>query len=208
MVKKIWMPLFALFAVCAALSACNGGDEDEWDSPEPKPGPEPEPEYPRTFTRVADRVAEFKVYVGSPEGAVLMENHALTPEYFWRERMAIYPPERISFDDENIMSYPDKGWMPDRYRFSNDSLFRLLPHRDEDEWEWSAKRTGGKMDFHVGYYFLLARSEMGVVGGIGQANEWVKPENKFYDFPASFTDVRDTVAVCNIIYSYEPDKNL
>ena len=190
--RKRWQ--WTLWVAIALITiACNDNKKDE---PEP-----PAPEYPKVLELKGQRVAEFKVYVGSPDGAVLLDDHDLTPEYFWKSRLESYPSESLRFDDEDTMSHPDKGWQPLEYKFVKDSLFRYIPNWKD--WMWSAKGTPQKLEYHIGYYYARTFKEYWQTARIEQDNSWVKPEEEFYDFPASVTDLRDTVAVCNIIYTYE-----
>jgi hypothetical protein len=175
------------------LPACN---DNKGADPVPKP-PAPQLHFPRTLTLAESKVAEFEVYAGSPGGAVPLEDHSFAPGDFWEKRMAIYPPAAIRFDDAATMSYVDK-WTPDTYKFEDGKLFRKHPHADK--WIWSGTGTNEELDYHVGYYYYIAHTPHNVVG-VGQRNEWMVAE-EYFDM-ASFTDPRDRVAVCNIIYTYK-----
>jgi hypothetical protein len=180
--------LFALLVAGAILPSC--GDNNGV-------APPPAPHFPRTLTLTASRVEVFEVYEGSPAGAVPREDHGMEPGDFWAERMESYPPAAIRFDDATTMSYVDK-WTPDTYKFEEGRLYRKHPRADE--WIWSGTGTDDELDYHVFYYYYLAHAPFDV-GGTGQRNDRMTAA-EYFDM-SSFTDPRDVVAVCNIIYTYK-----
>lgn len=167
---------------------------------------EPEvPEYPKTLTLKEVKIGEFKIHVGSDEGAIEIPTTGFTPEYFWGDRLE-YAPTALRIENEEKMSRIPTDTDSDTflYEIREDSLFRF--NDPNEKWYWSAKVEEGGLVYHIGYHYAKRRNEMGQTFGIGQWNEWFEPEKQWYEWPETLTYKTDTTAWCNMLYIFEYDE--
>lgn len=161
--------------------------------------------YPITLLFSDKKIAEFKIYVGSPEGAREVSTNNLNPAMFWKDRLSYYP-SAITYDNSQTISLTPHDTESDtfNYKFIKDSLFRH--NSNIDKYIWAGVGDQHKLDYHKGYFranffdteFNFYRFY------IAQGNEWAT-EKGFIRDAYSLDDLKqetDTIMWCNIQYTY------
>jgi len=191
--RKNWIILLCLVASVGWMG-CSDNKKEEPDIPE----------YPKTLILKEVKIGEFKIYVGSEDGAIEIPTTGFTPEYFWGDRLN-YAPTALRIENEEKMTRIPTDYYDDSflYEIRNDSLFRF--NDPNDTWYWSAKVEEGRLIYHIGYHYSK-RFILGSAFGIGQWNEWFEPEKRWYEWPETLIHKTDTTAWCNMLYIFEYDK--
>lgn len=165
--------------------------------------------YPLELTFSNKQIAEFKLFIGSPDGPKEISTQNLDPAKFWGNRLTYYPTH-IIFNDAATMTRLPKDTSADTftYTFHKDSLFRY--NKNVETWFWAGKGDGYNLTYHIGYY-RCNYFDPGFMGGTGtyrfyiaQDNEWAAKPG-FWGDMHSLSDLKqetDTIMWCNINYNY------
>lgn len=153
-------------------------------------------------------ITDFKIYVGSPEGGRDISAEFNNPEKLWGERLTKYNhPDTIVFRSKDSISHlPHYVEMDDyKYEWRKDSLFAY--GRYVDAWGLFGFGNETSFEYAMSFYKIGLVDEHGFFGTIGQTNGVTGSDDYFHsntvDSPKEMTDIRDTIAWCNVRYIYK-----
>lgn len=196
---KINCLLFALWGIL--FYSCS--DDTEPDKPTVCPFTPILLEYQNKY-----EITDFKVYVGSPGGGRDISGEFSSPEKLWGERLTKYNhPDTILFRSEDSISHlPHYVDVDDyKYEWHKDSLFAYNPYAED--WELYGFGDAISFEYAMSFYRMVLVDEHSYFGRIGQGHGVTDSEDYFHSNTIAsipeMTDVRDTIAWCNVRYIYK-----
>ncbi len=160
--------------------------------------------YPHVMTLQRMAVAEFRLFAGSPEGAVEISTDGIDPSRFWGDLNSLTRrPDRIVYENSSSLTLhygdttTDPFWETRTYKLENDSLYTL---NTRGMWEAIGKGCVKKAKYQRGLY--LSKTHHGDTFTLDSGNGHTFPSAADFRLD-EFTDVRDTLAIGGAYYYYE-----
>ena len=202
---KTYSPILSLLILSLLFSCKKQGSE------QPKPSNPPIATFNYTGKM---EVAEFKVFIGDPNGGKEVSKN-YTPETLFLDRLKNFnPPSQLIFKSKDSLSQLPKRVEVDmlRYKFSGDTL--KGHNRFVNTWEVYGIKSKKRLAYSMTFYIYTRVSPPYLSAAVGTEHGFTLSQNMFraegvnFRSPAEMTNARDLVGWYNVSYIYEGDKDL
>ena len=196
MKKELFIYLLSLSFV---FSSCTK-QEDETETSEYS-------EYPKTYAFIEmQKVEDFTCYVGSDLAGKKLLTPLKTPKDIWGSRLEVNPDQIVLIDESKLEKRNEFSSIPYTYKLSHDSLYILNAAK---VWDFAAELKLEKLIYHLGFERYTKATDGVWQSGIGQSVRLINYKNMFgsiFNSPIEMTNVKDTMAWCNVYYEYSQRK--